>query len=405
MLLTSVASAQEALRDSLAGDAAVEAQHERMMNQPWNLKKGDFKLTWQPSLSLSWNDNINLVHSGQLSDFIISPSVLFDASYPVTSVNLLTLSVGLGYDQYFEHDNYSGFRVQSGSALAFDMFVKDFKIDFHDRFSASENSSGQANVAGTAGLNGGIQNAAGVAVDWDLQDVTLSLGYDHQNYIPANSSLSYETSSTESVLPRVTFQLNPTLSLGLEASASFTTYDKHVLNDNQGYSAGIFAEWKPGRGGLSIAPRAGYAIYQFQQTSYFIRAVNQNSWYADLTATHPITEWLTYSVSAGHELRLGLQADTTQATYFRPTLNWNIVKDLGIATALSYEHGSQSGSALIGASGETYDWIYGSLGFNYPIARRASLGVGYRFTLRGSNFVAREYAQNVITLSLTYRPQ
>lgn len=401
-LVTWAASAQEALRDSLAGDAAVEAQHQRMMSQPWNFKKGDFTLTTVPSLGLSWNDNINLVKTGGLDDFILSPFLHVDAAYPLTAVNVLTLSVGAGYDKYFNHDNYSGVRVQSGSALVFDAYVKDFKIELSDRFSVTENSSGQAATALT-GPNGAVQNSAGVTVDWDLQDVTLTLGYSHANYIPIASALSYETSSTESVLPRAGLQLDPTLTVGIEGSGSFTTYDQPVLNDNQGYSGGVYADWKPGKTGFSISLRGGYAVYLFQQTSRFIRAVNQSTWYADLTATHAITDWLTYSVSAGHELRLGLQADSVQATYFRPALHLNIVKNLNLGTSLSFEHGSQTSSFLIGNSMETYDWVFGTLDLSYPIFKRVSLGLNYRLNLRSSNFAIREYTQNVLGLTATYQ--
>ncbi len=374
------------------------------MSQPCNFKKGDFTLTVAPSLGLSWNDDINFSKSEPLSDFILSPNVRLDAAYPVTAVNLLTLSVGVGYDKYFEHDNFSGVRVQSGSALAFDVYVKDFKIDLHDRFQVTQNSAGLPAVAVT-GPNGAFQNAAGLTVDWDLQDVTLTLGYDHQNYIPVSSVLAYATGATESVLPRVGFQLNPTLTVGLEGSASFTTYDQRVLNDNQGYSGGVYADWKPGKTGFSISLRGGYAIYQFQQTSYFIRAVNQSTWYADLTASYAITDWLSYSVSAGHELRLGLQADSIEDTYFRPSLHWNIIKDLTLGTSVSFEHGSQTGSALIGFGAETYDWITGSLDLSYPVFKKFSLGLSYRFTLRASNFAAREYTQDVVGVTLTYQPQ
>lgn len=396
------AAAQEALRQSLAGDAAAETQHQAMMSQPWNIKKGDFKLIATPSLGLSWNDNINISRYQPLEDFILGPRLSLNAAYPLTTVNLLSASVDAGYDKYFEHDNYSGLRVDSGSAVAFDIYVKDFKIDLHDRFDVSQNSAGQPNVANT-GPNGAVENAAGTSVNWDLEDVVLTLGYDHQNYNPIASALSYEASATESTLGRSAFQLSPTLTVGVEGTVSFTTYEQRVLNDNQGYSGGVYGDWRPGAA-LSLSPRAGYATYLFQQTSRVIRAQNENSWYADLTLTHAVTSWLSYSFSVGHELRLGLQADSTQSTYVRPALNWNLIKDLSLSTSFSYEHGTQTASSLIGSGSEAYDVTSGTLGLTYALLKKMSLGLNYHLTIRASNFAPREYTQNLVSLSLTYQP-
>ena len=116
------APAQDALRDSLAGDAAAEAQQRGEMATDYTIKQGDFRMLVTPSLELDWNDNINLASSGQLQDFIVRPMVGVNLSYPLTYRNVLRLNMGIGYDAYLEHPNYSGVRVLSGSMLSFDTY-------------------------------------------------------------------------------------------------------------------------------------------------------------------------------------------------------------------------------------------------------------------------------------------
>jgi len=126
VLAASPAPAQEALRNSLTGEAAAAARKIQVESLPYTFKYGDFKLLLTPSLDLDWNDNINIVKTNALQDFILSPRLQLDLSYPITENNLLSLNVGAGYDKYLDHDQYSTWYLQSGSELSFDIYVKDF---------------------------------------------------------------------------------------------------------------------------------------------------------------------------------------------------------------------------------------------------------------------------------------
>jgi hypothetical protein len=141
--------------------------------------------------------------------------------------------------------------------------------------------------------------------------------------------------------------VHPRITTGIEATASWTSYDQTVLNDNTSYSTGVYADWQPGSY-FRVQPRAGYTIYQFQQTSQTIQTADYDGWYVDLTVTHAPTESVSYYVSAGHEIRLGIQSDLNDVWYFRPGINWGIIKNTKLHTALFYEHGKQ-GVANLGA--------------------------------------------------------
>jgi len=419
LLAAGLASAQDSLRNSLAGDAAAEAQRQQIGSQLYTWKAGDFRLLAVPSLEVDYNDNVTLSKAGGQQDFILMPLVQLSGSYPLTTHNLLSFSAGLGWDEYLEHSQYSALRLDSESQLSFDVYIKDFWINFHDRFSSLEDPAAEASVAGTAQY-GTFNNAAGVSITWDLEDVVLTLGYDHANSLATSGQFSYLNQSSELPLARAGFRFNSQLTAGIEGSASYTSYDQAVLNDNQSYSAGLYADWNPGLN-LHVQPRAGYAIYQFQHTSqsvpnYFlipyippaspsIQTSDLNTWYADLTVSHQASRVASYALNAGHEIRPGILSDVVEDWYLRPNITWTIFRDLSLNTSLFYEHGREGAGNVAGNLTETYDWYGGALMLSYPLAKELLLSLNYRLTLRSSDIPEREYAQNVVGIKLSYQPQ
>jgi hypothetical protein len=394
------APAQDALRDSLAGDAAAEAQRRGEMATAYTIKQGDFRMLVTPSLELDWNDNINLASIGQLQDFIVRPLVGVNLSYPLTYRNVLRLNMGIGYDTYLEHPDYSGVRVLSGSVLSFDTYIKDFRINVHDRFQYTQDAAGQAAVA-TTGAYGGLDNFAGVSATWDLEDVVLSLGYDHENFIASNAQFDYLNRASELLVTRAGLRVNPALTAGVEGSGSINTYDNSVfLNNSIGYSAGLYGDWHPGHY-TDVQLRGGYTEYSFEQSGQVAAAANANAWYLGLTASQDITETISYSISAGHELILGLQANTVEDWYFRPRINWKLMKNLTFNTSVGYEHGQQLLATQTGSS-ENYDWFWVGVGANYGLTKKLMLGLNYRLTKRLSDVGSRDYSQNMVGLRLSY---
>ena len=203
---------------------------------------------------------------------------------------------------------------------------------------------------------------------------------------------------------RAGFRFHPRLTAGVEATGSFTAYDHPLLNDNTGYSIGLYGTWQPGNY-FQLQPRAGFSAYQFDQTSRFIGTGNLNSWYADLTVNHEATKAITYSLSAGREVRLGVLSDAIEDWYCRPGVHWSIIKNVSLQTSFSYEHGKQGAANRFGNLTENYDWFGGNVGISYSFIKKLSLALNYRFTIRSSDTTSREYDQNVVGLRMTYYPQ
>ena len=133
-----------------------------------------------------------------------------------------------------------------------------------------------------------------------------------------------------------------------------------------------------------------------------MRTSDVNAWYADLSVTHQVSDAISYSLSVGHELRLGMQANTTEATYFRPNVTWKFIKDVTLQGSISYEHGAQDLIQQAGGVAETYDTYGAMLSLSRPITKKLTASMNYRLTLRSSNAASRGYTQDIVGLLLTY---
>lgn len=365
---------------------------------PYTFKKGDFRLLLSPSFTTEWNDNVSASDGGG-EDFILRPLLQVDASYPITRNNLFRLDVGVGYDQYLEHSQLSTWRLQSGTALSFDLVVDEFQINLHDRVSYVRNASRRGDIAGNA-EQGNLENTAGIQVSRELGKALVSLGFDHQNAFPTADELEYQARSTEIANLRGGVRLRPDLVVGVESPLTFTSYDLPVLNDNNGYGGGVYAEWFLGST-LQVTPRFGYSVYDFRQTSEVLRAEDLDTWYADLTVRHRPREVISYAISVGHEMRLGLQADAITAWYVRPQIRWNITEYASVQPTFFYEHGSQ-GAGIGVPVDEDYDWFGTGVSVSASLNSRLRASLAYRLTLRSSNIEGRDFEQHVVSLGFTY---
>ena len=395
-----VAPAQEALRYSMAGEAAAQSQRLQQLNQPYFLKSGDFRLGLEPSVEVAYSDNINLSKSPSQDDVIFKPMLRANASYPLTQQNWMRVNLGVGYNYFIKHPEYSSMSLESGSALAFDFYVKDLAFNVHDRFQYVPDPATESALSQTAKY-AFFQNIAGLSATWDLQDVTLTLGYDHLNYINTTAGYEYIDHSSEMFTARAGLRLNPVLTTGVEGTASFTGYDQPVLNDSMNYSAGIYGEWHPGAA-LSFTPRLGYTIYDFEQTSLYMRAVNENAWYADLSIMHQPTDAISYGFSVGQDMRLGMQADLIKTEYVRPNITWKFHQNMSLTANLFYNHGQQGGGKLASLNENTYDWYGGGLGLSAQIVKHLQIGLNYRLTMRSTDTGTGGYTQNRVGLTFTY---
>ena len=399
------ASAQQALQNSLAGEAAAKARNQQMQSPDYTFKKGDFQMLVVPSLGFDWNDNVNLTQTNIWQDYIIKPSVGITASYPFTQRNLLYLNFSIGYDRYILHPQLSTLDINSTSktGLSFDVGIKDVTTSFHDWISYSQDASQDATVVNTPSF-GTLQNTAGFASTWDLNQITLSAGYDHQNVIATSSAFDDINNASEMLFARATLQVHPKVTVGIESSASFTTYEQQALNNNNAYSVGPYVEFRPGSY-FTLTVRGGYSINQFANTSTNIQTASQDSWYASVNISHQPRESISYSLGIGREVQAGAQSDLVEDWYVRPAITWKIINGLDFVTSMSYEHGDQGvGSVgnLPGNPNGNFDWYTGEVSLQHPLTSRLAMSLDYRLTVRSSGTPNDGYTQNMVGFELTY---
>src|SRR5947199_9220345 len=89
VLTVRLAPAQEALRNSLAGEAAAAARHVQLQSLPYTYKSGDLRVLVTPSVGLDLNDNVNTSKTDAESDVILRPFLQLSLHYPITHRNLL----------------------------------------------------------------------------------------------------------------------------------------------------------------------------------------------------------------------------------------------------------------------------------------------------------------------------
>jgi opacity protein-like surface antigen len=422
--------AQDTIRPSLAGEAAAEARRQSIDKIPYNLQLGPIKLRFGATLGFEYNDNINLtedasaffpsltgpilVTTQQQSDFIIRPQVNVNALWPITQLNTLKLDLGVGYAFYMDHSNYNtnGVLVNPGSQIAFDIFVSDFRINLHDRFSLEQDPVAEVALSNVADY-GRFQNTAGISVLWDLNAAVVTLGYDHYNFISTTSAFDYLDRNAEMVSGSIAFTPSSTTSVGLESSFVVSYYDQNILNDSKTYSVGGFLETQI-TSYMKLRVAGGYQAIAFDNTGLVNDPHDLNDYYANALLSHRVNSVLTHSISVGHESQLGVNSNYIKLNYVRHTANWNILYHTLLSTELFYEHAVDSGGSgplFIPAPGvflfnpfvaEHIHRYGGAVTLGYQLTQHVTLGLRYQYTQKDSDQPLRDYSQNRVSLDCTY---
>ena len=410
LLGASLLRAQDAIRPSLAGEAAAESRRQSLDNIPYNLLAGPIRFRFSATAGLEYNDNVNVAEINRQEDFIFRPQVNFNALWPITQLNTLRLDLGLGYGFYLDHSEYNtnGILLSPNSQLSFDVFVSDFRINFHDRFSLEQDPVGEPGLSNVADY-GRFQNTAGVSVLWDLNKAVVTFGYDHYNFIATNSSFDYLNRNSEILLGSVSVAATSTTGVGAESSFIWNRYDQNFLNDSNTFSVGGFVETQI-TGYLKLRLAGGYQMIDFDSNSFVVSpfpgaggflVFNDSSklddYYVNILISHRINAAITQRLSAGHESQLGVNSNYIKLNYVRHTVNWNIINRTLLATELFYEDAEDSGGFI----NEHFERYGGALSLGYQLTRNVTLGARYQYTRKSSDVFLRDYIQNRFSLDGT----
>jgi hypothetical protein len=425
-----IARSQDAIRPSLAGEAAAEARRQAIDKIPYNLQVGPIKFRFSATMGFEYNDNINLAEdntfvalsptgpivltSESQSDFILRPQFNLNALWPITQLNTLRLDLGVGYAIYLDHSNYNtnGILLAPGSQLAFDIFVGDFRINFHDRFSLEQDPIAEVALSNVADY-GRFQNTIGVSVLWDLNQAVVTLGYDHYTFISTTDAFEYLDRNADIFSGTIGFTPTATMTVGLEGSFITTYYDMNILNDSNTYTIGAFMETQL-TSYLKLRVAGGFQSIDFDNTGLVNDPHDLEDYYANALLSHRVNAQLTHNLAVGHETQLGVNSNYIKLNYVRHTATWNILLKTLLSTELFYEDADDSGG-----SGPLFTPTPGIPNFNpfvaehihryggaitlgYQLTPHVTLGLRYQYTQKDSDQPLRDYRQNRIALDGTY---
>lgn len=319
---------------------------------------------------------------------------------PISANNVLNLKLRTGYSAYLQNPGFNHFYIGPETVLGFEIYAGDFRVEVHDRCSLLENNYEDPTVVGSGGYTR-LENGAGVGALWDLNQVLLSAGYDHINYISyaggdGTTSL-FPDSASETVTASVGGRLRSECFAGVEASGTLFHYAQsgRAFSDARQATSGPFleaqiSEYLFGRAG------AGYSVYSPEDGTASIVS-NNDGWYAHLDLTHKASRLLDYTLSAGKNVSFGLYSGTIDLAYARLRANWHLIRKLGLSTSFIFEHG-----AALPAGGETFGRYGPGVSIDRVLAEGLTGTLAYQFYRRDSTLSGRDYAANMLLAHLTY---
>lgn len=399
------ARAQDAVRPSLAGEAAAEARRQSLDQIPYNLLAGPVRFRFSATAGIEYNDNINLSEVNTESDFIFRPMVNLNAIWPVTQLNTLRFDIGLGYSFYFDHpeNDTNGVLLAPGSQLSFDIFVGDFRINFHDRFSLEQDPIDEGALSNVADY-GRFENTAGVSVLWDLNKAVATFNYDHYTFIATNNDFDYLNRNADSITASLSVAVSSTTGVGVEGTFVDNYYGENVLNDSTTWSGGAFVETQL-TNYMKLRVAGGYQYIDFAGDTesfggpvVFMDRGTLSDYYFNALLSHRLNRFITQRLALGHESELGVNSNYVVLDYIRHTVTWNIINRTLLTTEFFYEDGNESGGFI----DEHFHRYGGALSIGYQLTRHVTLGARYQYTQKDSNVPLRDYSQNRISIDGTY---
>lgn len=392
-----IARGQEALRASIAGAEASAERRKRVTTIGYyNIRLGDTLWRFSAGVGLEYNDNVNLAQTNAASDYIASPSLNTSMFWPVSDRNALNLSLDVGYAFYATRSDLNRLYITPGSEISFDVFVKDLVINFHDRPSLAQYSYQNPSVTGT-GDYAQFQNAAGVSVAWDLNKAQANFGFDHVNYLTISSSTASPDGNTDSLYAQVGAYFWPELQLGLEAGAGNISYSSTNTPNAFQWNLGTFAKYQASEY-LSFRASVGYTVYSPEKTGAFVLLTDTTLIYVDLSLTHRLNKYLSYTLSGSRGVNLSFFGQTYENYDASLVLEWHLLRKIGLRTPFSYQHGSE-----ISGAGEVFSQFQTGISLDRPLTEKLSTGLTYHVAIRNSQTAGHNYTVNSVSLNFNYR--
>ena len=382
----------------MAGQAVAEARKYALENEKFNVELGPVSLRLTGNLGIEATDNVRLSETAAEADLSFVPQLDLLGSWRVTERNTLSLGMGIGSRKYLNATDYDRFFITPDTDLSFDLYVGDFTINLHDRFLYTSDVATDPTVSRTGSLSR-FENLAGFNVVWDLNQAYVSLGYDHESYIATEAANDYLTHASELMTAMLGFHLRPTVDAGLQVGGGLLNYEtpSEQYPNNQHVSIGPFLQAQLSEY-TSTTLAGGYVAYRLDTQGFTNAASSLDGFYLDCSLHQKVGNLLTHTLSFGRSVQTYIGSGLMELWQIRHSASWNILRDTGVSTTLSYEHGTETGG-----SGEILDRYGACISFSRALTQHASGSLGYQFYLKNSDLPGNSYVQNRLVLNVSYR--
>jgi hypothetical protein len=369
---------------------------------------GPFQEELGGSLSVEYNDNVNLTQTDRISDLSVIGALNLNTTWVITHLNQIQFNFGgqLIDNFYSTGRDQFNFAVSPDSKIEFKFEVSDFKVSLYDKFSYVQNPTTSPTATNTANLNS-LTNTIGAIVDDDLGLAILSFSTDYTYNNQSGQNVQGQTNPTQSgtretfrVGSGLTFRYSPTILYGLHAEASFTTaVDLPNVNT---FNVGPFVNGKLSRD-FEFDLAAGLTFIQTTPsvpTGYYFSAalryqINRH-WQLLLSGAHDLVFTVGTSLTEENVFKLGTEFGITRWVTFSaaPFVNFGDVKTSSVGFPESQGNYNQFGVEASLTWKPRKRW---STSLTYDYTRRQSPSTAGTGTTASQNYI-----QNTLTLSLNY---
>lgn len=364
----------------------------------YNMAIGPVRFGLTAGVGIEWNDNINLSSKDKLSDFILRPSANLNAAWVVSEMNTIRFSIGAGYAKYFSHSEFDAKSLlfSPNSVLAMTFQVNQVQITVRDRFSYQEDPYEVA-VVSNAGNYRRFENQVSLQLDWNATPyITLTGGYAHYNLWALDSGFESQTRSVDSIFFRPSYQITPTVKVGVSTSASVINFQKNIQNDANNFMAGPFLQWSI-TDATELYLEGGLQSMTFKDNGTVRDSSNSDSFYFRAEISNRLSETFTQRLGLNRNSEVGFGSNSYDLYHAEYSALWQPSVFLSVTPSLFYEYYETSGT-----EGETANRFGAALSLRYTLTPSVTLGLDYRFLLKNGDFEDSDYRQNLVLLSVYY---
>ncbi len=383
---------------ALAADADQQAR-KNMEQAGSNIRIGKVEFRFGAGLRQEYNDNIGLAATGRQDDFITSPNVGMQTHWPISQLNSLDFSVGLSYAKYWKHPSLDsdGILISPTSALDFNIYVGDIRLNVHDRFAIQQDPNTIPQLSNVVQLRR-FTNDAGIDADWDLNTFYVNGGYDYLTFLSLDDGYKYLNQNTHSFHDRIGWRVTPQLTLGVMNTFSFTDYEQNVQNNSATYSFGGFADTIISeylRGGASVSFQGS----SFDSNGTIGDTSSFDSVIFSASLQNQLNRWLSHGLSASRYTTLGIYSNYTDVYRLDYSVNAEIIQNVTTSAGFFNEWFSDSPSTL---AEDGTRWGV-SLSVGYQLFETTRLSCGYNHSEKSSSVPLNSYEQNLVFVDLSHQ--